>query len=220
MAPMLPTAVPVSKVTVAGCIDAAVSERTTTALREAEALLDGHFLLSSGRHAGRYIQCARLLQYPTVAGKICDDLAGVIRAAGLEFDVVLGPAMGAVTFSYELARALGVRGVFAERVPEGGFALRRGFEIQPGERVLVAEDVVTTGKSAKEVLAMLKSMGAPATGVASIANRSGKDNPFEELPYFRCVDLDVPSWEPDSCALCADPAMGPAIKPGSRPQAE
>jgi len=202
-----------------GCIDEAVAERTLASLRACDALLDGHFLLSSGRHAGRYVQCAMLLQHPQRAAQVCEDLAANIRAAGLEFDVVVGPAMGAVTFSYELARALGVRGVFAERMPEGGFALRRGFAIEPGERVLVAEDVVTTGKSAKEVLAMLAAAGTPVGAVASIANRSGGDDPFDGLPYFRCVDLEVPSWEPDACALCADPAAGPAVKPGSRPQA-
>ena len=203
----------------AGCLDDAVAERTLASLRECDALLDGHFLLSSGRHAGRYVQCALLLQHPQRAARVCADLASTIRAAGMEFDVVVGPAMGAVTFAYELARALGVRGVFAERMPEGGFALRRGFAISPGERVLVAEDVVTTGKSAKEVLAMLAAAGTPAGAVASIANRSGGDDPFDGLAYFRCADLEVPSWEPADCALCADPQVGPAIKPGSRPQA-
>ena len=128
--------------------------------------------------------------------------------------------MGAVTFSYELARALGVRALFAERVPEGGFALRRGFAVLPGERVLVAEDVVTTGKSAGEVLTMLEQMGVPAAAVASIANRSGGDAPFGALPFYRAVDLEVPSWEPDSCTLCADPGAGSrdqAGQPAARP---
>ena len=201
-------------------LDPAVAERTLDALRASEALLDGHFLLSSGRHAGRYIQCARLLMYPERAGQVCADLAQLMRDAGeAPFDAVIGPAMGAVTFSYELARALGARALFAERVPEGGFALRRGFSVAPGERVLVAEDVVTTGKSAGEVLTMLEGMGAPAVAVGSIANRSGGDAPFGALPYFRAVDLEVPSWDPADCPLCADPNVGPAIQPGSRPNA-
>ena len=197
-----------------------VAQRTAEALRRSEALLEGHFLLSSGRHAARYVQCARMLQYPELAGGVCADLAKQVQQmTGLEqpFDVVLGPAMGAVTFSYELARAFGVRGLFAERAAQGGFELRRGFTIEPHERVLVAEDVVTTGKSAGEVVTMLRGMGIENISAASIVNRSGSENPFGELPYFRCLDLEVPSWEEEDCPLCADPEVGPAVKPGSRP---
>lgn len=198
----------------------AVAQRIAEALRRSEALLEGHFLLSSGRHAGRYVQCARMLQYPELAGAVCADLAQQVQqmtGQDRPFDVVLGPAMGAVTFSYELGRAFGVRALFAERAAEGGFELRRGFTIAPEERVLVAEDVVTTGKSAGEVVTMLRAMGVENISAASIVNRSGKDNPFGDLPYFRCLDLEVPSWEPGDCPLCADPEVGPAVKPGSRP---
>ncbi|MBT3340805.1 MAG: orotate phosphoribosyltransferase [Planctomycetes bacterium] len=196
------------------------AERTLELLRASDALLEGHFLLSSGRHAGRYIQCARLLQYPERAAEACSMLAARIRETAA-FDVVVGPAMGAVTMGYELARAMGTRGLFAERV-QGGFALRRGFEIQPGERVLVAEDVVTTGKSVKEVLVMLTEMGVTDMAVASLVNRSGVDNPFADfgengVPYFSLVPLDVPNWSADECPLCTDDSQGPAIKPGSRP---
>ncbi|MDA1114017.1 MAG: orotate phosphoribosyltransferase [Planctomycetota bacterium] len=197
-----------------------VATRTAEALRESEALLEGHFLLSSGRHAGRYVQCARMLQYPNFAASVCADLAHYVQeTTGQEkpFDVVLGPAMGAVTFSYELARAFGVRGLFAERAAEGGFELRRGFTIAPDEHVLVAEDVVTTGKSAGEVVTMLREMGVKQISAASIVNRSGKDNPFGTIPYYRCLDLEVPSWEADDCPLCASGNVGPAVKPGSRP---
>ncbi len=197
-----------------------VAQRTADALRQSEALLEGHFVLSSGRHAGRYVQCARMLQYPELAAAVCQDLAEQIRQQSQQtkpFDVVLGPAMGAVTFAYELARALGVRGLFAERNPEGGFLLRRGFQIQADERVLVAEDVVTTGKSAGEVISMLQTMGVSQISAASIVNRSGKSEPFAEIPYFRCLDLEVPSWEAGDCPLCADSNVGPAVKPGSRP---
>lgn len=193
------------------------SERTLEALRGCGALLEGHFLLSSGRHAGRYVQCALLLQHPRLAAAVCADLAAAIGAAGPRWDVVVGPAMGAVTFAYELARALGVRGLFAERAPEGGFLLRRGFAVQPAERVLIAEDVVTTGGSAREVEAMLRAGGVGELGFASIVNRSGRPDPFGNLPYFRALDLEVPSWEAADCPLCRTPGAGAAVKPGSRP---
>lgn len=197
-----------------------VAERTAEALRQSEALLEGHFLLSSGRHAGRYVQCARMLQYPNFSASVCADLAKHVQDASSNqrpFDVVLGPAMGAVTFAYELARAFGVRGLFAERAAQGGFELRRGFTIAPDEHVLVAEDVVTTGKSAGEVVTMLRGMGVKNISAASIVNRSGKDNPFGDISYYRCLDLEVPSWEAADCPLCADKNVGPAVKPGSRP---
>ena len=198
-----------------------ISERTDKALRKSEALLDGHFLLSSGRHAGRYVQCARLLQYTDLAAQVCADLADKVRQQlGDEkpFDVVIGPAMGAVTFSYELARAFGVRGLFAERAAEGGFDLRRGFEIKPDERVLVAEDVVTTGKSAGEVVTMLREMGVSNISAASIVNRSGIANPFgDDINYYSCIEVDVPSYEASECPLCESGENGDACKPGSRP---
>jgi len=198
----------------------ALADNTAAALRKADALLEGHFLLSSGRHAGRYVQCAKMLQYPDLSGSVCAELAAAVRETTGEqqpFDVVIGPAMGAVTFGYELARAFGVRGLFAERAPEGGFVLRRGFSVEPHERVLVAEDVVTTGKSAGEVVTMLREMGVESISAASIVNRSGSDNPFGDIPFYRAIDLEVPSWPAEECPLCADPAAGPAIKPGSRP---
>jgi len=198
-----------------------IAERTDKALRKSEALLDGHFLLSSGRHAGRYVQCARLLQYTDLAAQVCADLADKVRQQlGDEkpFDVVIGPAMGAVTFSYELARAFGVRGLFAERVAEGGFDLRRGFEIKANERVLVAEDVVTTGKSAGEVVTMLREMGVSDISAASIVNRSGIASPFgDDVNYYSCIEVDVPSYEASECPLCESGEHGDAYKPGSRP---
>ena len=198
-----------------------ISERTDKALRKSEALLEGHFLLSSGRHAGRYVQCARLLQYTDLAAQVCTDLADKVRQQlgdDKPFDVVIGPAMGAVTFSYELARAFGVRGLFAERAAEGGFDLRRGFEIEPNERVLVAEDVVTTGKSAGEVVTMLRGMGVSDISAASIVNRSGSENPFgDDVRYYSCIEVDVPSYDASVCPLCESGEHGDAYKPGSRP---
>jgi orotate phosphoribosyltransferase len=194
-------------------------ERALELLRESKALLEGDFLLSSGRYAQRYVQCAQLLQYPDKAEEVCAMLAKSIRANSGEekpFDVVVGPAMGAVTIGYEMARALGVRGVFAERKPEGGFQLRRGFHIEPRERVLIVEDVVTTGGSAKEVMAMLHEMGVKQVGFASLVNRSGVDNPFGECPYYPLLALEIPSWDPSE--LPADhEGLARAVKPGSRP---
>lgn len=199
---------------------APTSERALELLRESKALLEGDFLLSSGRYAQRYVQCAQLLQYPDKAEEVCAMLAATIRASTGEdrpFDVVVGPAMGAVTIGYEMARALGVRGVFAERKAEGGFQLRRGFQIEPHERVLIVEDVVTTGGSAKEVLTMLHEMGVKQVGFASLVNRSG-GNPFGECPYYPLLALEIPSWDPSE--LPADhEGLARAVKPGSRPTA-
>ncbi|MBC8404356.1 MAG: orotate phosphoribosyltransferase [Planctomycetes bacterium] len=197
----------------------AAADRALELLRETEALLEGDFLLSSGRYAQRYVQCAQLLQYPDKAGQVCDLLAENIRQVkkdGRPYDVVVGPAMGAVTLGYELARALGVRGIFAERKVEGGFQLRRGFKVEPNERVLVAEDVVTTGGSVKEVLEMLREYGVSEMAVASLVNRSGKNNPFGDVDYYSVITLEIPSWDPSE--LPADHAgLARAVKPGSRP---
>lgn len=197
------------------------TERVLELLRESQALLEGDFLLSSGRYAQRYVQCAQLLQYPDKAEEVCKLLAESMRTQTGEakpFDVVVGPAMGAVTIGYEMARALGVRGVFAERKAEGGFQLRRGFHIEPQERVLIVEDVVTTGGSAKEVLTMLESMGVKQVSFASLVNRSGVDNPFGEHGYFPLLALEIPSWDPSE--LPADhEGFARAVKPGSRPSA-
>ena len=197
------------------------SERVLELLRESQALLEGDFLLSSGRYAQKYVQCAQLLQYPDKAEEVCRMLAQSIREATGEqqpFDVVVGPAMGAVTIGYEMARALGVRGIFAERKAEGGFQLRRGFTVEPHERVLIVEDVVTTGGSAKAVQTMLEGMGVGQIAYASLVNRSGVDNPFGEVPYFPLLALEIPSWDPSE--LPADhEGLARAVKPGSRPSA-
>lgn len=197
-------------------------QRALELLRETEALLEGDFLLSSGRYAQKYVQCAQLLQYPDKAGEVCAMLAARIKqASGSDrpYDVVVGPAMGAVTMGYELARAMGVRGIFAERKAEGGFQLRRGFEVRAEERVLVAEDVVTTGGSVKQVLEMLRQAGVTQMAVASLVNRSGVENPFGEgVDYFPLMKLEIPSWDPSE--LPADHAgLARAVKPGSRPTA-
>lgn len=190
-------------------------EQVLDLFRRTGAMLEGHFLLSSGRHSDRYFQCALLLSDPRKAEQLA-------RALGMSIDVsadiVVGPALGAVTWAHEMARALDLNSFFVERAGEG-FALRRGFQLQPGHRVLVAEDVLTTGKSVREVFDVIREWGAQPIGVASIVNRSGAENPFEDLglPFWRLADVDVQSWSADECPLCKSADGGPAIKPGSRP---
>jgi orotate phosphoribosyltransferase len=179
-------------------------------LQRQEALLEGHFVLSSGLHSSRYIQCARLLQSPPLAERACVELAS--RWRGERPDVVIGPAIGGIVIAYELARAFDVPGIFAER--EGTkFALRRGFALEPGARVLVAEDVVTTGGSAAEVLALAREHGGRPVGVLSLIARTPK-NPFD-VPYASLATIVPPAWPPQHCPLCLAGTV--AVKPGSRP---
>ncbi len=192
------------------------ADRVLDLCRESEALLEGHFLLSSGRHSDQYFQCARLLMEPARAEQLARALAEAVQP---EVDVVVGPALGAVVWAHEVARALGVRALFTERV-DGAMALRRGFRLEPGERVLVVEDVLTTGGSAREVLRVLRGLGAKPVAVGSIVNRSG-GNPFaiDGLPLFALAGVKAKSWAPGECPLCASGSAGPAVKPGSRPGA-
>ena len=144
-------------------------EQVLAILKEREAVLEGHFLLTSGRHSDRYVQCAKLFQYADTSEIICKELAD--KFAGEKIDVVVGPALGGVIMAYEMGRQLGVRNIFAER-ENGNMTLRRGFKVEKGERVLVCEDVVTTGGSVKEVIALLSDMGAEIVGVGSVVDRS------------------------------------------------
>lgn len=182
------------------------------ALRDCGAMLDGHFLLSSGLHSPVYVQCALALQYPNTSAALCDALAEHWREDGV--DVVIGPAMGAVTLAYELARALDARALFSERV-EGKAALRRGFSIAPGERVLVCEDVLTTGGSAAEVIKeIVRPAGAEIAGVAALIDRGGAAR-FSALKARALLRVDAPTFDPGDCPLCREGT--PAVKPGSRP---
>jgi orotate phosphoribosyltransferase len=192
------------------------SEELIELCRSSKALLEGHFLLSSGRHSDRYFQCALLLCLPSRAEMLARLLAGQVRAAGLEIDCVVGPALGAVTWAHEVARALSCRSFFTER-NEGRMELRRGFCFSPKERVLVVEDVVTTGGSAREVIELVRAADARPLGVGAIFNRSAT-NPFAELnlPLFSLAELEVASFSPEQCPLCASGTAGPAVKPGSR----
>jgi len=180
-------------------------------LRATDALLEGHFELSSGLHSDRYFQCALVLSDPVRAEALARAFAAKVE---VEFDTVVGPAMGAVVWAQEVGRALGKRALFTER-KDGQMCLRRGFSFTPGERVLLVEDVLTTGGSAKEVITVLEEHGAQVVACGSLVNRSG-GNPFEALglPLHELVRVEVQTWEPDACPLCA--AGGTAIKPGSR----
>ncbi|GAB3577243.1 type I phosphoribosyltransferase [Hymenobacter daeguensis] len=184
-------------------------------LRQEEALLSGHFRLSSGLHSDTYVQCARFLRRPDLAAPAAAALAVQIEAAGLKPDVVVGPAMGGVVIGYELARQLRVPGIFTERDADGQMTLRRGFTIEPGEKVVIAEDVVTTGKSSLEVAKVLRAMGAEVLAVASLIDRTGGKGGLD-FPHFALLPVAAATFAPESCPLCA--AGVPVVKPGSRPE--
>jgi len=174
------------------------------------ALLEGHFLLSSGLHSEKYLQCALVLQYPEEAERLCSALAEHFRDQQIDF--VIAPALGGVIVAHEVARALGVRALFTER-ESGRMTLRRGFQIAGGERALVVEDVITTGGSTREVIEVVEQLGGKVAAVGSLIDRSGGK---AELPFRRAAlaTLSVPTYEPDSCPLCRQGSQ--AIKPGSR----
>ena len=184
-------------------------------LRQENALLRGHFRLSSGLHSDTYVQCARYLRRPELAAPAAAALAAQIQAAGLRPDVVVGPAMGGVVIGYELARQLGVPGIFTERDAEGLMTLRRGFTIEPGEKVIIAEDVVTTGKSTLEVARVLRALGAEVLAVVSLIDRTGGTGGLD-FPHFALLAVQAATYTPESCPLCA--AGVPVVKPGSRPE--
>ena len=178
--------------------------------REAHALLDGHFRLSSGLHSPSYLQCALVLQYPDHAETLGRALADRVRAFAAS--AVLSPALGGLIIGHEVGRALGVRALFAER-QDGVLALRRGFSLSEDDRVLVVEDVVTTGGSTRETMAVAAEAGATVVGAAAIIDRSGGTTPLG-APFESLVTLKVKTYAPDNCPLCA--AGTPATKPGSR----
>ncbi len=178
-----------------------------------KALLTGHFKLSSGLHSKNYLQCALILQYPDIAEALSREIAG--RFSKEKIDLVIGPALGGVTFAYELARVFKVRGLFTER-QEGAMVLRRGFSISPGEKVLVAEDVITTGGSTKEVIDVVKNLGGIVVGVASIIDRSSAPVDFG-VKFVSLARINVETFKEEDCPLCK--ADIPVTKPGSRKQA-
>jgi len=176
------------------------------------AVLKGHFLLSSGLHSPVYIQCAKLLQHPDLAERVCRTLAEKVRGLG-PVQAVVGPALGGIVVAYELARALGVRGMFAER-DNGRMCLRRGFEVSPGERVLIAEDVVTTGRSSLEVAEVVRAAGGNPVGIACLVDRR-PDATEPKLPVISLLRIELETFSPEECPLCREGI--PLVKPGSRP---
>jgi len=193
--------------------------------KDANALLEGHFLLSSGKHSRYYLQSAKVLEDPRVAEQLAVELAKMINASDLQIDTICSPALGGVLAGYELARALGKRFIFAERV-NGEMTIRRGFEVKKGEKILVCEDIITTGGSALEAAKIAETMGGVIVGFAALANRGfckrvGSDlvgKPTCKLPndapFFALADFEFDIYEPSECPLCKDGSV--AHKPGSR----
>ncbi len=172
----------------------------------------GHFKLSSGLHSGAYLQCALVLQEPHIAERLCAVLAE--KFAGDAPDVVVGPAMGGIVLAYELARHLNARAVFTERDAEGTMALRRGFSVSTKNKVLIAEDVLTTGGSVKEVIELLKKESIKPVGVASLVDRSSAKLDFGGVKHESLLRLDVPTFKEEDCPFCQEGI--PIVKPGSR----
>ncbi len=193
--------------------------------KDAGALLEGHFLLSSGKHSPNYLQSAKVLEDPKIAEQLASELAKQIKASGIEVNTVCSPAIGGLLAGYELARALGVRFIFTER-KDGKMTLRRGFAVEPGEKILICEDIITTGGSAMEAAEEIRKHGGEIVAFAALANRgvcarSGSEQMSKEecklpknKPFFALADFNFPIYEPENCPLCK--AGSTPIKPGSR----
>lgn len=193
--------------------------------KEAGAYLEGHFLLSSGNHSQFYLQSAKVLEDPALAGKLANELFSVIKNAGISFESVCSPALGGILAGYELARAGGKRFIFTERV-DGQMTLRRGFEVKKGEKFIICEDVITTGGSAVESAKIIESLGGEVVGYAALASRGfckmvgGLENPApnaklpSDKPFFALGEFGFAMFTPDECPLCKSGSK--AIKPGSR----
>ncbi|WP_237036373.1 orotate phosphoribosyltransferase [Mediannikoviicoccus vaginalis] len=188
-----------------------MENRVLELLEESKALLTGHFLLSSGKHSDRYIQCAKLIQYPDKTEEVCKIIKEKIDADGIKVDLVVGPAMGGIIIAYELGRALGVPAIFTER-QDDVMTLRRGFEIPEGANVLVVEDVVTTGKSSFETIKVIEDHGANCLGIACLADRtSGRDIGTKLYP---AISLEINIYDKEDCPFCKEGLE--LVKPGSR----
>jgi orotate phosphoribosyltransferase len=187
-----------------------IAEQVIQLLRDTGALLEGHFLLTSGLHSPRYVQCARVLQHPQHAEALGTWLAAPLHAQAI--DVVISPALGGVIIAHEVARSLGVRAVFGER-QDGVMTLRRGLEIRPAERVFVVEDVTTTGGSVREIIQLVQKHQGLVIGAGAILDRSGGQVDVG-VPLQALATLSVPTYQPQDCALCRQGST--AVKPGSR----
>lgn len=185
-------------------------EQVLALFRQSGALLEGHFRLTSGLHSSGYLQCALVLQHPRHAEALGRALAERLDVPGAT--AVLSPALGGLIIGHEVARALGVRALFAER-QDGALTLRRGFSLSPDDRVVVIEDVVTTGGSTRETIEVARAAGATVVAAGSIVDRSGGQSTLQ-IPYTALVALELPTWRSDACPLCAEGR--PLVKPGSR----
>ncbi|MBF0252889.1 MAG: orotate phosphoribosyltransferase [Candidatus Omnitrophica bacterium] len=188
------------------------NEEVMNIFTKTEAYKKGHFKLSSGLHSDSYLQCALVLQDPKTAAPLCEALA--VKIKDLNPTVILGPAMGGVVFAYEMARSVGVRSIFSERNDEGKMALRRGFSVSKEDRIVIAEDVLTTGKSVKEVISLLAENGVAPVGVVSLVDRSGGKCEFGGIRVESLLKVNVPTFDPADCPLCKEGK--PIEKPGSR----
>lgn len=196
------------------------------AYKDANALLEGHFLLASGNHSNRYLQSAKVLEYPKKASLLTDALAKMIRDADIEADTVCAPALGGVLAGYELARSLDVRSIFVEK-KDGGMELRRGFEITQGEKIIICEDIITTGGSALKAAQAIEALGGVVVAFASLANRGfckrvGSNTTAKSecslpknTPLFALDDFTFEMYAPEDCPLCKE-GKSEAIKPGSK----
>lgn len=185
-------------------------EEVLDIFKESGALLEGHFLLTSGKHSNQYMQCAKVLQYPHHAARLGEALA--LAFQDQDIDLVIGPATGGIIVAHEVGRALGTKAIFAER-EQGEMTLRRGFQLEPGQKVLVVEDVITTGGSVKEVIDLVKAHGAEPIGVGVLVNRSGGRAEFP-MPFASLLQIEVEAYEAETCPLCQEGSQ--PIKPGSR----
>jgi len=177
--------------------------------RKTGALLEGHFQLTSGLHSPHYFQCAKVLQYPEYTRTLCEEIVGKYRARGA--DAVIAPALGGIVVGQEVGRQLKLRTMFTER-KDGSMQLRRGFSIAPGEKIIVCEDVVTTGGSVSEVIEIVRSLGGVIAGVGAVVDRSGGKSGLED--FFAPLVMDALTYKPEACPLCAQGT--PVEKPGSR----
>jgi orotate phosphoribosyltransferase len=186
-------------------------------LKQSGALLEGHFLLSSGRHGDRYFQCAKLLEYPDRAAGalfgVAETLRADMKAGKLRIDAVAGPAMGGIIVAYELGRQMGLPAFFTERDEAGAMSLRRSFEVKPGQRILIAEDVVTTAKSSGECARILEGLGADIAALACIVDRRAAGVELA-WPFYSACRVDAANWNAADCELCKKGI--PLVKPGSR----
>lgn len=186
------------------------AEAVLDMFRKSGALLEGHFRLTSGLHSDRYFQSALVLQYPEFASALGEALG--TQLSHLQGTAILSPALGGIVIGQEVGRALGIRAMFAERV-DGKLTLRRGFTLSPADRVVVVEDVVTTGGSTRETIDVANAAGATVSGAAALVDRGG-DSANVPVPLFSLIQMNVPTYDPESCPLCAKGV--PVIKPGSR----